>query len=487
MKHINAWTTYNEKDIDKVMEFSEDYKNFISDYKTAREISYGAVELAKKHGFKNLQDYIDKETQLKPGDKVYAQHQGAYTIMAVIGNKPMDKYGMNILGAHVDSPRIDIKQNPVYQSDGVVMFDTHYYGGIALYQWVNIPLSLHGVIVKKDGTSVDINVGEDPDDPVFFINDILIHLGHKDLTKPAKDIINPEKMDVLVGSRPLVKSQFKKSDKYKDVIDQDCIADKNSSISESGNKACTQFILKLLYDKYGITEKDFESADLQAIPLGPCRDCGFDKSMVLGYGQDDSACVYPSVRALFDFKKPDKTCLCVLVDKEEVGSLGATSMECRFFENTVAEIMNLCGISSMLKVRRALSSSSMISSDVSAAVDPNFHEKFEMQNSCFFGDGIVFNKYGGSDGKKMSNDASPEFCAKIRRICEDNNVVYQTSELGAVGVGGGGTIAAIPANYGMDVIDAGVAVLSMHCPWEVVSKADIYEAYKGYIAFLQDC
>lgn len=487
MKHINAWTTYNETDVEKVMKFSEEYRQFISKYKTTREISYGTVELAKKQGFKDLNYYIDNNKTLKAGDKIYAQHQSSYTIMAVIGKKPMSSYGMNILGAHVDSPRIDIKQNPVYQSDGVVMFDTHYYGGIALYQWVNIPLSLHGVICKKDGTCVNINIGEDPKDPVFFINDILIHLGHKDLKKPAGEIINPEKMDVLVGSRPLVKGQYKNEAKYKDIIDNDSVADKNSSISEAGNKACTQFILKLLYDKYGITEQDFESADLQAIPLGPCRDCGFDNSMIVGYGHDDSACAYPSARALFDIKNPEKTCLCVLVDKEEVGSLGATSMECRFFENTIAEMMELCGNGGMLNVRRALCASAMISSDVSAAVDPNFHEKFEMQNSCFFGDGIVFNKYGGSAGKKMSNDASPEFCAKIRKICEDNNVVYQTSELGAVGVGGGGTIAAIPANYGMDVIDAGVAVLSMHCPWEVVSKADIYEAYKGYVAFLKDC
>ena len=334
-------------------------------------------------------------------------------------------------------------------------------------------MSLHGIVCKKDGSIVKINIGEKPNDPVFFVNDLLIHLSHGDQSKPAKDLINPEKMDLLVGSRPLLKSEYKKSAKYKDIIDEKCLAEKNSSVSEAGNEACTQYILKFLFDEYGIEEKDLESAELECTPIGPCRDCGFDRSMIMGYGHDDSACAYPSARALFEINKPNKTCMCVLVDKEEVGSLGATSMECRFFENTIAEIMELAGEGGMLKLRRAMSASSMISSDVSAAVDPNFHEKFELKNSCYFGDGIVFNKYGGSSGKKNSNDARPEFMAKIRRICEDNNVIYQTSELGAVGVGGGGTIAAIPANYGMDVIDAGVAVLSMHGPWEVVNKADL--------------
>lgn len=464
MKHVNAWTTYSREDVRKVMTFGEDYRQFISDYKTAREISYGAVKLAEAKGFKRLESLVKKGTKLKPGDKVYSQIQDRYTIMAVIGKKPMDEYGLNILGAHVDSPRIDIKQNPIYQSDGVVMFDTHFYGGISLYQWVDVPMSLHGVVCKKNGERVYIYLGDKPGDPVFFINDLLIHLGHKDQEKPAKDLINPEKMDLLVGSRPLLKSDFKNSKKYDGIVDEKLLSDKNSSVSEAGNQACTQYILKFLFDEYGIEEKDLESAELEAVPIGPARDCGFDRSMVMGYGHDDSACVYPSARALFEIEKPEKTCMCVLVDKEEVGSLGATSMGCRFFENTIAEIMELCGQGGMLKLRRAMSASAMLSSDVSAAVDPNFHEKFELQNSCFFGDGIVFNKYGGSGGKKNSNDARPEFMAKIRKICDDNNVVYQTSELGAVGVGGGGTIAAIPANYGMDVIDAGVAVLSMHGP-----------------------
>lgn len=487
MNHINAWTTYSDKDVEKVMNFGEQYRKFISDYKTAREISYGSVEMAKKAGFQKLDNFIKNKASLKPGDKVYSQIQDRYTIMAVIGKKPMDEYGLNILGAHVDSPRIDIKQNPVYQSDGLVMFDTHFYGGISLYQWVNIPLSLHGIVCKKDGTSVTINIGEKPDEPVFFINDLLIHLSHKDQNKPTIDYINPENMDLLVGSRPLCKKDFQMSDKYNGIINEKHLSENNSSVSEAGNKACTQYILKMLFDEYGIEEQDLESAELEAVPIGPCRDCGFDKSMIVGYGHDDSACVYPSARALFDIENPEKTCMCVLVDKEEVGSLGATSMECRFFENTIAEIMELSGQSGMLKLRRAMAASSMISSDVSAAVDPAHHDKFELQNSCYFGDGVVFNKYGGSGGKRNSNDARPEFVSKIRRICSDNNVVYQTSELGAVGVGGGGTIAAIPANYGMDVIDAGVAVLSMHGPWEVVNKADLYEAYKIYVAFLKDC
>lgn len=487
MKHVNAWTTYSKKDVDKVMSFGEDYRKFISEYKTAREIGGGIKKMAESCGFNRLEKFVEKGKKLKPGDKVYSQIHDRYTIMAIIGKKPMDKYGLNILGAHIDSPRIDIKQNPVYQSDGVVMFETHFYGGISLYQWVNIPMSLHGIVCKTNGDVIEVNIGEKSDEPVFFINDLLIHLSHSDQVKAAKDLIDPEKMDLLVGSRPLLKSEYKKSRKYEGIVDSKQIADKNSSISEAGNNACTQYILKLLYDEYKITEKDFESAELEAIPIGPCRDCGFDRSMIMGYGHDDSACVYPSARALFDLRAPEKTCMCVLVDKEEVGSIGATSMEGLFFENTIAEIMELCGLSGTLKLRRAMSASSMISSDVSAAVDPNFHEKFEMLNSCFFGDGVVFNKYGGSAGKRDSNDARPEFMAKIRKICGDNKVIYQTSELGRVGAGGGGTIAAIPANYGMDVIDAGVAVLSMHGPWEIVSKADLYEAYKAYVAFLKDC
>lgn len=487
MIHINAWTTYGKKDVEKVMTFGEEYKQFISDYKTAREFSTGAVKLAEEKGFKRLENLVEKGTKLKAGDKVYSQIQDRYTIMAVIGKKSMEKHGLNILGAHVDSPRIDIKQNPLYQSDGVCMFETHYYGGISLYLWVDVPMSLHGIVCKKDGTSVTINIGEKPDEPVFFINDLLIHLNHKDQDKPVKDFIDPEKMDLLVGSRPLVKDDVKSMRKYKGIFEEKELVEKCSSASEPGNKSITQNILKILFDKYGIQELDLESAELEAVPIGPARDCGFDSSMVMGYGHDDSACAYPSLRALLEMKKPEKTCMCVLVDKEEVGSLGATSMECRFFENTIAEVMELCGESGMLKLRRAMSASSMISSDVSAAVDPNFHEKFEMMNSCFMGDGFVLNKYGGSNGKKMSNDARPEFMAKLRKICNDNNVIYQTSELGKVGAGGGGTIAAIPANYGMDVIDAGVAVLSMHGPWEVVSKADIYEAFKGYVSFLKDC
>lgn len=442
--------------------------------------------MAKKLGFKRLENLVKANKKLKAGDKVYSRIHDRYTILAVIGKKSMEKNGLNILGAHIDSPRIDIKQNPVYQSDGMVMFETHFYGGISLYQWVGIPLSLHGIVCKKDGSVVEIKMGEKPDEPVFFINDLLIHLSHKDQSKAVSEYINPEKMDLLVGSKPLVDKSFKMSKKYENIIDKNAFAKKNSSVSEPGNKSCTQYILKYLFDNYGIEEKDLESAELEAIPLGPCRDCGFDRSMIMGYGHDDSACVYPSLRALLDIKTPNKTCMCVLVDKEEVGSLGATSMECRFFENCIAEIMELTGNPGMIKLRRAMASSAMISSDVSAAVDPNFHEKFELQNSCYFGDGMVFNKYGGSSGKRNSNDARPEFVAKIRKVCDDNNVIYQTSELGAVGVGGGGTIAAIPANYGMDVIDAGVAVLSMHGPWEVVNKADLYEAYKGYVAFLKD-
>ncbi|MDO5328500.1 MAG: aminopeptidase [Coriobacteriia bacterium] len=480
MKHINAWTTYSKEDVKKVMKFGEEYRQFISRFKTCREFSFGTIDLAQQAGFTDLNKYISTGTKLKAGDKIYARNQGRLTILAVVGREPMDKVGLNILGAHIDSPRIDIKQNPIYQSDGVVMFETHYYGGINLYQWVNIPLSLHGVVYKTNGDKVYINIGEDPRDPVFFVNDILVHLGHKIATKPANEMINPEKMDLLVGSRPLVKGVDVKKD-------YEGAAEPNSSVSDPANEACTKFILKLLYDRYGIQERDFESAELEAIPLGEARNCGFDNSMIMGYGHDDSASAYPSLRAILDIEKPRKTCMCILVDKEEVGSLGATGMECRFFENTIAEMLELCGIPGMIHLRRAMARSHMISSDVSAAVDPNFHELFELRNSCFFGDGLVFNKYGGAAGKRSSNDADPEFVAKIRKICDEAKVTYQTAELGAVGVGGGGTIAAIPANYGMHVIDAGVAVLSMHCPWEVVNKADVYESYKGYKAFLRNC
>lgn len=372
---------------------------------------------------------------------------------------------MNILGAHIDSPRIDIKQNPIKQNDGMVLLETHYYGGISLYQWVGIPMSLHGIIVKKDGTKIEVNYGEDPSEPVFFINDLLIHLSHKDQTQRVMDYIDPEKMDLLAAGRPLVEGvDFTPSSKYEGVFDQEKAAKPNSCVSEAGNEAITQRLLKIMHDEYGLEEKDLESAELECIPNGICRDCGFDRSMLMGYGHDDSAAAYPSLRALLEMENPEKTCMCVLTDKEEVGSLGATGMECRFFENTIAEMLELCDLGGMLRVRRAMQKSSMISSDVSAAVDPNFHSKFELQNSCYFGDGLVFNKYGGSAGKKNSNDARPEFVAKIRKICDDAHVTYQTSELGAVGVGGGGTIAAIPAHYGMDVIDAGVPVLSMHCP-----------------------
>ncbi len=483
MKHINAWTTYSKQETQKCMDFAEEYRRFISEYKTCREFSNGTVKLAKSLGFKHLDEYIESGTPLKAGDKIYTRIHGRFTILAVIGQESMEKHGLNILGAHIDSPRIDIKQNPIYQSDGIVMFETHYYGGISLYQWVGLPMSLHGIVCKKDGTKIKINIGEKKDDPVFFINDLLIHLSHKDQSKPVSKYIDPEKLDLLVGGRPLLKQDNEECD----VVDINKTAEQNSSISQAGNQACTQLLLKILKEEYDIEEEDLQSAELEAIPIGECRDCGFDKSMLMGYGHDDSASAYPSLKALLDIKNPKKTCMCVLTDKEEVGSLGATGMECRFFENTIAEMLELCGVSGMLSVRRALQKSSMISSDVSAAVDPNFHNKFELNNSCFFGDGLVFNKYGGSDGKKNSNDARPEFFAKIRNICSNNNIVYQTSELGAVGVGGGGTIAAIPAHYGMDVIDAGVPVLSMHCPWEVVNKADVYEAYKGYCAFLKDC
>jgi len=454
-----AWDKYSQKELKSVFALADRYIDFMSRCKTERECVEEFRSRAEKAGYKNLQDFIKEKKKLKAGDKVYAELMGKTIALFVIGKRPLED-GMLILGAHIDSPRLDLKQNPLYEDTGLALLDTHYYGGIKKYQWVTLPLALHGVVVKKDGSKVNVVIGEDEKDPVFGVSDLLIHLAKDQMKKSLAEGVDGEKLNVLVGSIPV------KDKKVKNRVKQN--------------------ILKILNDKYGIVEEDFVSAEIEIVPAGRARHYGLDNSMIMAYGQDDRVCAYTSFEAMLDIEKPDKTCVTLLVDKEEIGSVGATGMQSRFFENTVAEIANLMGDYSELTLRRALANSKMISSDVSAAFDPNYPEVMEKQSSAFFGKGIVFNKYTGSRGKSGSNDANPEFIAEIRSIMEKHNVTWQVSELGKVDQGGGVTIAYILANYGMEVIDAGVALLNMHAPWEISSKADLYEAKKAYYAFLSE-
>lgn len=457
MTQKNAWETYSEEEKEQVFELNEGYKEFLT-AKTERECVAKTIALAEEKGYRNLQDILEKGESLKAGDKVYAQGMEKTIVLLHIGTKPLEK-GFKILGAHIDSPRLDLKQNPLYENTELALLDTHYYGGIKKYQWVALPLALHGVVVKKDGTKIPVCIGEKDSDPVVGISDLLVHLSAKQMEKPANKVVEGESLDVLVGSIPL-------KDQEKD-------------------KAKAN-ILKLLKDTYDIEEEDFISAEIEVVPAGKPRDYGLDRSMVAGYGHDDRVCAYTSLKALLDSDTPDRTAACILTDKEEIGSVGATGAHSRFFENTIAEVMNAAGQYSELSLRRALANSRLLSSDVSAAFDPNYADVNELKNTAYFGHGICFNKYTGSRGKAGSNDANAEYMAALRKIMDDNNVVYQTSELGKVDQGGGGTIAYIMANYGMEVIDSGVAVQNMHAPWEVISKADSYEAYKGYKAFLKD-
>ncbi len=466
MERPNAWKKYPEgKNRKKLMEFAEGYRKFLSECKTERECSAYFIEQAKKAGFKDIDELIASNTKLKPGDKVYRSNYGKALAAFVIGKEPLEK-GMNILGAHIDSPRMDLKQNPLYETTDMVLLDTHYYGGIKKYQWVTLPLALHGVVAKKDGTVINVNIGEKPDDPVFGVSDLLIHLAADQMTKKAAKVVEGEQLDVLVGSLPLYDDDDKKKKKAKKEL-----VKKN--------------ILRILKDTYGIEEEDFMSAEIEVVPAGAARDYGFDRSMIMGHGHDDRVCAYPSFWALCNAKPSNRTYAALLVDKEEIGSVGATGMESRFFENTIAELTALLGDYSELAVRRALSNSKALSSDVSAAYDPLYPEVTDKKNAAYFGRGLVFNKFTGSRGKSGSNDASAEFMGQIRGILDDADVSFQTSELGKVDIGGGGTIAYILGNYGMLVIDSGVAVLNMHAPWEIISKVDLYEAYRGYIAFLE--
>ena len=458
MERKSLWNTYNEEQLQQLEEVNELYKKYLNNGKTERECIKEAIKMAKEVGYKDLQEIIANNETLKAGDCVYAVCMDKTIALFQMGEEALEK-GMNILGAHVDSPRIDLKQNPLYEAGEFSYFDTHYYGGVKKYQWVTIPLAIHGVVVKKDGTKVEIVIGEDENDPVVVITDLLIHLAAEQLEKKAAKVIEGEKLDVLIGNKPLD-------------------GDEKEAVKAN--------ILQMLKDKYDIEEEDFISAELEVVPAGKARDCGLDRSMILAYGHDDRVCAFPSLLAILEAKGLKRTACCLLVDKEEIGSVGATGMQSRFFENTVAEIMDRLGEYSELKVRRALANSKMLSSDVSAAFDPMYESAYEKRNAAYFGKGLVFNKYTGSRGKSGSNDANPEYIAHLRNILLNNNVAYQTAELGKVDVGGGGTIAYILAKYGMEVIDSGVAVLSMHAPWEVISKADVYEAYRGYKVFLEE-
>jgi aspartyl aminopeptidase len=462
MENKIAWEKYPEGNKrEEVFQFAENYRKFITDCKTERECVSFFVEKAEKAGFVNLEKVIAEHTALKAGDRVYANNMGKGMALFVIGKESMEK-GMNILGAHIDSPRLDLKQDPLYEDTDFAMLDTHYYGGIKKYQWVTLPLALHGVIAKKDGTVVEVNIGDKPGDPVFGVSDLLIHLSGEQLEKKAAKVIEGENLDLLIGSIPMQTEDEKVKEKVK------------------------ANIMNLLSKEYGIEEEDFLSAEIEVVPAGEARDYGFDRSMIMGYGHDDRVCAYPSFEAMLVSENPEITSVCLLVDKEEIGSVGASGMQSRFFENTVAEVMAAAGSYSELALRRALAGSRVLSSDVSAAFDPNFPSVMTKRNTAYFGKGLVFNKYTGSRGKGGSNDANAEYIGKLRNIMDTNEVSFQTAELGKVDQGGGGTIAYILANYGMNVIDSGVPVLNMHAPWEIISKVDLYEAYRGYIAFLKE-
>lgn len=459
MYRKNMWEVYDEKQLGQVERLAEQYKKDLDLGKTERECVDIIEKKAIDKGYKNLEDLIKGKYTVKAGDKVYAKCMGKTIVLFNIGREPIED-GMNILGAHLDSPRIDVKQNPLYENTGLAYLDTHYYGGIKKYQWVTIPLAIHGVVVKKDGSKIDIVIGEDDNDPVFVITDLLIHLAQDQMQKKANVVIEGEGLDLLLGSRGLKDSEEKELVKSN--------------------------ILKIIKDKYGFEEEDFLSAELEIVPAGKARDCGLDRSMVIGYGQDDRVCAFTSLYAMLEVENPARTSCCILVDKEEIGSTGATGMQSRFFEDSLMELVNLMDIGDSMTVRRAMRNSTMLSSDVSAAYDPLYSNVYEKQNSAHFGMGLVFNKYTGARGKSGSNDANAEYIAALRSIMDDNEVGYHTAELGRVDQGGGVTIAYILAGQGMNVIDSGVAVLSMHAPMEVTSKADIYEAYKGYKAFLND-
>ena len=462
MERKNVWTASDAAKKEMIFKFCEDYKKYISDCKTERECAAEAIKIAKKAGYKDLKTIIAKNGRLKAGDKVYACNMGKTLALFNIGKQPLEN-GMKILGAHIDSPRIDVKQNPLYEDSDMALLDTHYYGGIKKYQWVAMPLAIHGVVALKNGKTVDVVIGEDKNDPVVGVTDLLIHLAGEQMEKKGAKVVEGENLDILIGSIP----------------------EKDETKAEKDAKESVKTgMLRILKEKYGIEEEDFFSAELEVVPAGSARDYGIDRSMIMGYGHDDRVCAYTSLIAMLDVKDVDKTSVCLLVDKEEIGSVGATGMHSKFFENMVAEVLNCLGDYSEIKLRRALTNSKMLSSDVSAAFDPLYPSAFEKKNAAFLGKGMVFNKFTGSRGKSGSNDCNAEFLGEIRNMLDKQKVCYQSAELGKVDVGGGGTIAYILAQYGMEVVDSGIPVLSMHAPWEIVSKADVYETMLGYKAFL---
>lgn len=471
MEKKNVWESYDEKKLSQVEKFAKEYMQFLDKGKTERECIDTIVNTIEKAGYVELQSLQKKKKSIKPGDKVYSVWMNKSVVMFQAGEKPLEQ-GMNILGAHLDSPRLDVKQNPLYEDGGFAYLDTHYYGGVKKYQWVTIPLALHGVVMKKDGTTIQIDIGEDEDDPVFFISDLLIHLAQEQMEKKANKVIEGEALDLIVGNRPLTIKGEKHSKK-----------DEKENKEKDPVKAG---VLRILKEDYDMEEEDFLSAELEVVPAGKAREAGFDRSMILAYGQDDRVCAFSSLKAMLELPESiERTACCILVDKEEIGSVGATGMRSRFFENSVAEFMELCGCYSELTMRRALAASTMLSSDVSSAFDPTYASSFDKKNVAYLGNGMVFNKFTGSRGKSGSNDANAEYVAYIRDIFEKEKVIFQTAELGKVDLGGGGTIAYILALYGMNVIDSGVAVLNMHAPWEATSKADVYETKRGYSAFLK--
>lgn len=448
-----VWEKYDEKGRNLISTFGEEYRQFLSKVKTEREFVCEGKKMAEEAGFRDLKFVTGP---LKPGDRVYAVNRGKNLCLFVIGNQPLTE-GMNILGAHIDSPRMDLKQHPLYEKDGLVLLDTHYYGGIKKYQWVARPMALHGVVCRKDGSKVFVNIGEKPDDPVVGVSDLLIHLAAKQMEKKGSTVVEGEALNVLAGSIPMAGEE-------KDPV--------------------KKYLLDLLKQEYDIEEDDFVSAEIEVVPAGEARDYGLDRSMILGYGHDDRVCAYTSLRAILEMQNPERTSCCILTDKEEIGSVGATGTHSRWFEMVITSLLAHEGKADLVHLNDTLTNSMMLSSDVSAAVDPNYEDVNDLKNAAYFGKGIVFNKYTGSRGKSGSNDANPEFIAKVRKAMEDSDVMFQTAELGAVDVGGGGTIAYILAQLNMDVIDAGIAVQNMHAPCEIVSKADVYEGYRAYKAFL---
>lgn len=463
MNKKTLWEQYSASQLTELKQTNEIYKSCLDEGKTERECVRLSIRKAEENGYHPLADHIRSGRSLTAGDKVYAVYNEKTLILWHIGEGDLEQ-GMNLLGAHIDSPRIDVKQNPLYENTGFAYLDTHYYGGIKKYQWVTIPLALHGVVVKKDGTKINICIGENDTDPVFTISDLLVHLSQEQLKKTAGQVIEGEGLDLLVGSIPLAEDQAKDEEQKKERV-----------------KAA---ILDHLARQYDFTEEDFLSAELEIVPAGKARDVGFDRSMVLAYGHDDRICAFTSLLAMLALNTPKRTACCLLVDKEEIGSVGASGMQSRFFENMTAEVLKLCGHDSSLSLRRCLQNSRMLSSDVSAGFDPLYADVFEAKNAAYLGKGLVFNKYTGVAGKANSNDANAEYMAQIRKVMDESQISYQTAELGKVDAGGGGTIAYIMANYGMEVIDCGLAILSMHAPMELASKADIYEAVRGYTAFL---